>query len=793
MSNEVLPAPEIVVDKDGQVLQHTTSEGHRRARRRIVRPRAPADEPPSDADSTDTPAEPAAATDPMQRIVERVDARSGDVEVPEVEFVTAEGGELPPPPMEPRAGKREEPSTSEILLTDDPQPPRSLEDLSGFDLGDQYYIQVIRKEPKIYGGRRVDGRQKEIRRRMDTDEFSKIYGGLTYELTLYGPPKKGPVFDAESKPIYRQRCKPFIVTIPGSPPNPATCIGYDAEEDFMISPDTGRPRPGVATTADARIHETDLEHKREMDLREERRRRERRDELRERDREREREVSGTAQAMADMHRSSMDNQASMYRTLTDTQTDMINKLIGGRPGASEAETRYLHESVARVQQASQEYINRLNENHSAQIERLTASHAAELARVDTAHRAELSRLQDQVVAERARSETIVRDAERQFGDRLREAEKRADKEVSDARRELQERSTALREDFNSRLTDQSQRHTDRYNDLKDNHERDLKNRDAKWEMQLASERSSFDAKFAVKEHEIKLLREENARLREEANKPIHEKVREITETAEALGMRRAEDVPSENEPQTWQQMLLQMGVNGLQNLPSIISSAGEAVARLREGGTAAQQTAYVRQAQEEMRAAAAAHPARTGGVMPRAFALDGENDFQSAIPGPMVMHQPMAPAPLPPAMPAAAPPPAPSAVQAAAAPLTPEPRTTAPPATSVAPPSPSSLPPAPAPAPGPAVDPSLDPLVLQYQEAFEKAMAAGTTPKDLADYLMKTFSAPVMAQVVPMISAESVRTVLQRNGKQGSPLCFRQGQKYLRALKAELEDMIKAA
>ena len=86
----------------------------------------------------------------------------------------------------------------------------------------------------------------------------------------------------------------------------------------------------------------------------------------------------------------------------------------------------------------------------------------------------------------------------------------------------------------------------------------------------------------------------------------------------------------------------------------------------------------------------------------------------------------------------------------------------------------------------------MDPYILQYREPFEQAMAAQATPKELAGHLLKTFPPAAITTIIPMLSPEAIRTVLQRNGQQGSTLCRREGQKYLRAVKAELEALLKA-
>lgn len=766
MTEPAAPAPP-EVEKDGQRLRHTTAPEARARRRRIVSPRPQQEEKP----------------DRMAEVIARHPEEPDPSE--------AEHEDVEPPPMEPRPELREEMTATPIALTDEPQPPRTFDDLMSFDLGADYFVHVVRKEPKALGGVRCDGDQKPIRQRMSSADFAKLYGGLTYELTLYGPPKRGIKFDPSTgNPIVRPLTKPIRVTMPGVPPNLQMAIGFEEDEDMTTPVQAGNGRRlGTATTADARIHETDLEHAREMDTRRERQRREREDERRQAERERRREEASSAEAMASMHSASVQSQADLFRTVSDQQNAMLKAIVTGRPGASSEEQRYLHESIRQVQQSNQDYVNRLNDNHAAALERLHTGHAEEIKRLTEQHRAELTRLQDQVVGERTRSEQIVRDAERQFGDRVREAERRADKEVSDARRDASERIDAARRDASDRLASETARHTDRHEDLKLAQERELKARDAKWEMQLASERSGFDARMAVKDSEIKMMREEMTRLRAENAKPIHERVREITETAEALGMTRGGG-GGEDEPQSWQQMLYRLGGSMIENLPQIVASAGDTVAKLRSGGTPAQQQQYVRQQQTAMTAAAVAHPIRN---LP--FALDGEDDFQPGLAAPAVgqtilpVEAPMVSPPLP--APAAQRPPE------AALPITPpvaQAPSIAPPAASVPPPAPpaAAAPAAPAPpAPVAAPPPTMDPYVLQYQEAFEKAMAAGASPEEVAQKLLEQFGGGLIGQVTPLLSPPVIRAVLQRNGRAASPLCRREGQRYLAAVKAAIDNLTK--
>lgn len=817
------------VEKDGQKLSHTTApEVRRRKRRRQVA----AEQPPAESTSAESASTDEAPEDPMERIAARHASRAAeaaaqptttasdeaDAEViptPEVDFVDEDGEDMPPP-MEPKPSLRRGMSSEEIdqaatvavATLDEPGPARNFDDLMNFDLGDRWYVHVVRRTPKSYYGKRVDGEQKPITRRMTSKEFARLYGGLEYDLTVYGPPKRGDHMDPMSgQPIFVARTKPIRVTMSGAPPNPEMAVGYDptSEEDEMESPEGQgpyrRPRPGIATTADARIHETDLEHARTMDERAERRRRElkaeREAERKREERERETREASTADAMARMHESSMESQRELLRA-TMTQ-------IAARPGAGEEENRYWHAALTEMQKSTQQYIGVINDKHAQALERIEREHREARERSEEQHRGEITRLSDQVTAERNRGDQAIRDAERAYNDRVRDIEARAQREIGEERtraaervevlrREQTERTEAMRREETQRRDDERQRNADRHQDLKDAHERDLRARDNKWESQLASERAGFDSKMAVKEHELKLLREENKRLESENRKPIHERIHDITKTARALGMKTPDEIetPESAEELTMQQMIMRMGANVVENLPGIISSASDAVTRLRQGGTPAQQAAFVEQQHQQMQRGAAQHPLAQ---RPLPFALDGENDFSPAVGAPPAFAQfrPEEPAPL--MTPTAPPAPAPSAPPPAQPPAVAAPIQAAQPSSPPPAPNAPDAPPAgtdPAPPQNGSSDTAYDPVILQLVEPFEQAMAHGFAPADVANHIATKADIPpaLLGTVVSRITPEAVRGALQRNGRAASPLCRRDGQKYLRAVQIELQKIV---
>jgi hypothetical protein len=126
---------------------------------------------------------------------------------------------------------------------------RTFEDLMALDLGDRYYVHVVRKEPKVYGGARCDGVQKPIRRKMTSEEFARTYGGLEYELT----PTPAQFNPMTGHPIARALSRPIRVAVPGCPPNLQMAIGYDDEEDSLRP--VSAPSTRSAINADARMYD----------------------------------------------------------------------------------------------------------------------------------------------------------------------------------------------------------------------------------------------------------------------------------------------------------------------------------------------------------------------------------------------------------------------------------------------------------------------------------------------------------------------------------------------------------
>ncbi len=80
-------------------------------------------------------------------------------------------------------------------------------------------------------------------------------------------------------------------------------------------------------------------------------------------------------------------------------------------------------------------------------------------------------------------------------------------------------------------------------------------------------------------------------------------------------------------------------------------------------------------------------------------------------------------------------------------------------------------------------------MILQYAPTFEAAIAQGASPPEVAEVLLKTYGKDLMKLVMPTISAQQIKVALKRNGQGNSPLCRRDGQRFLIQVKAELEKL----
>jgi hypothetical protein len=115
------------------------------------------------------------------------------------------------------------------------------------------------------------------------------------------------------------------------------------------------------------------------------------------------------------------------------------------------------------------------------------------------------------------------------------------------------------------------------------------------------------------------------------------------------------------------------------------------------------------------------------------------------------------------------------------------------------PPQPVAAPEAPAPveasAPSPAPTESgvSDVQVLEFRPLFEAALKQGASATELAEHCMRTYGRDNVALILKLITPDRVLTALQNGGFATSPLCRRDGQKFLRETFTILQKRTTAA
>lgn len=722
------------------------------------------------------------------------------------------------PPMESNPSLRRTPTMSEVLLPDeetDQQDRRFTDLMADIPIGNgQFFITVERLEPKIWEGTPARGELPPICYPMTWDQFVETYGGTKYELIPYGPAH--PKAKDPSRP--RRWAKPIIVHVPEC--SPVFSVEPFEPEHVNNGKSNGKPamtlshmpnrRP--ASNADARIFETDLEHQRlQEDRREQRERQAEERGRRERERELQRVQQESGVAMQ-LLQSQLQEKSGEIQRLTKTLDDLRDKLTENRkpddvekavrvaeamkPNPEDA--RALRETQERLSAQHKEELNRINAAHSEELRRIIESKATEIQRLTEQHNAEQKSLRDQHAGELKRLDERIQAAEKSANERVAAAESRATERVNEAQRRIEKMEetaraalTDAKADGDRRVADIQAQHAARITDIDRQHKRDMDGIRERGDILASNERSAMQSQIAIKDQEIARLKEELERVREEANKPLTERINEVAATAEVLGFSR----DTGGGEQDWRSIALQVGGNIAQNLPDILRSAGDTVGRIRQ-----QQPGLPAQSPPTQLAPPMQHPALPGfGV--GGFATDDGPEFE----GPRGSRPPIrrgVPTQTPPVH-APAPQPQPQ-LQPQQVQQVPQPQQ------QVAQQMPN---PAPAPARAPAQqlqpatptqpqmraavpqqpDPVIDQQIIELMPLFEGAYSQKQTPQDLADFCVKQFGKATCSAVIGMgISPERIIMVLQRNGQAANPLCRRDGQKYLRETFAELQKMVAA-
>ena len=862
-------------------------------------------------------AKPAAPPAPsLDHVVQRHLARDAqaesdlDEQVEQLARDPGYSGRGPVPPVESDPERRPGITMGEVAFTEDAgvpdfvenaQKPRTLEDLLAvFPVGDgQYRIRVERKRPKEWGGYPCAGIQKSIRVALTIEQFRRVYGGGEYVLTVYGPPKRGGLFDPATG---RQREKALTneVTLTlawtppyGVPPQPDAAFDAEEEATFLESEDDVqqpmRYGPGfrtagqVNTPADAKMFEAQLLHEREMAARQEAREREAREEAlragsqleplldrvqngslrlfemmnererekqaaleREREEERSRRIQleNEARARNEAERCRLEEEQKQARGALEAEraalatrptpqgevltavTHLMSPMMEAmkeslkprEDGKAEAVASDLRTQVASLTAQATHLNSRLESQgtaHSLQLQGVHDAHKSELTRLQTSYDGERQRERDAHEAaigrERRMAEDQVARADRRATDaetRVTEMERRLEERIERVR--VEERNTA-----DKRVADAERILKDRMTDEQRNHERELRSLEATYTTRNTTEKSISDSRTDMLRGEVERERAEKERYAREATEKgdVVAQVAKVTEVAQQLGFSKE----GGGEPAgDWKTMLLQMGLQLAQNLPDIITNAGEAVSKAKAGKAPPlgsmpmlppgappmmlpgyqQQPAFQPSLPVPMPFGTedgmpvppthmthpAKYPTRPGAPQPVAAPAG------PMMAPPMPMGMPTAPLAQPPL---AAPPNQP----AESGPLAQQMAPSIPPAAPAAPPprrAPRPAPVAPPPLPEPAV-PVLEippEQILMFRPAFEAAFAERQPPEQFARDLMETHGKDVVVAVGAAITPAKVTSAIASQPDGGkSPLVRREGQQYLKAIFAAVRQL----
>lgn len=654
------------------------------------------------------------------------------------------------------------------------------------DLG-QAYIYVDRKFPTSFEGVRIKGVQKPIRQQMTQEEFNSFYGNGTYELIVYGPSKqKGYAWDPHTGQYkHRKLTKPIRMDVPmGYPPNPTAM--FQEEDDIMMTEMRGAGRLPLrgATSADAKMHETDVQanERREERLREEER------ERKEAEAAKSREADRMVERLMNQVNKQHEVERQQMREMFDRQLDAVKENASVQMDSLRGEIDRLMSELERERREPKkndgaEMVNsfnatlgqlmpammKSNEITADQRHQLEAAAREDRERLETRHREELQRVQDAQRASDDRWRQLIDDERRRSEDRVRETREQADNRVREAEQRAQTQIDATRSSCDQRLQDMKSSFETRISDMDRHHQQELRQKNDNFEARIESIKSGHQAELSVKEAELVRMREELETARQEAKKSLAERLEEQEEIAAAMGFVKADEAGEKD----WKTTVAEMGTHVFQNIPSIIDMVNRTMEqrRLGAGAPPPRQLAAPNQAPSRMNGHAAPPPGR-----PLAFATEDGPDFDFGPEGPSEPIYPNAPptgpsrrpvpldgsAPKPSRTPAEPPPPPPPAPAAAAAP---------PPAQEPNPPAqPSSAEPQ---------GMVTEQQVVQYSSLFSDAFSQGATPEEFTQHIVQGFGPDMVRQVARSLQPEQVIEILNRNASE-SPLLRRAGQKFLR-------------
>lgn len=736
----------------------------------------------------------------------------------EPEQELAHGFRLVPPEVPPE--RRDGPTLGPVkmIYDDAPEAPdesdsrvRSLEDLMArfpFNRSrDDYFIRVVRTSPKTYLGMSVTGVLRKIVEPLSYEQFVELYGGGDYELTVYGPPRGPGIMDPATGRLHpKALTRPIAFTVPydkegvfGLAPNPSASIpeideAYPMESPTMrqINPEDA-PHPfqrsmRVTTPADANIHKADLEFKRALSQ-EERERQDREEERAAAVRDAELQLKIEELRMRERQEARAAEISQEQVRAERAQREELQRQMAGGGNITEilrAAGAFKDDGAIKIE------MQRQAESHKNEITRLLESHKDEISRREEEHRKDLDRersladeklrmMREESSRDRDRSEKLARDVEERAERRVREIEERADRRVEDTRRDYERQLETQKSIYESRLADERR-----------NNERDLGSRKDSYDSRMQTEKVTFEVQMKSLEREVDRLRAEEARLRTELESKgdVVAQVQKVTEVAQALGFTKANEGESEKDedesPKDWKSLASAIGMNLVQNLPSMVRAAGDAVQAIRgqrdasAAGSPPMPTA----------SGPAPGPQPAGaryGFRPRQrlnFAtgdaeLPGASDY---LPRPALPPiYPTVQQPIPPPSMQPPPPPPPPAMEPVPTVVSSPPM-----APSVAPPPVAA--PAPAAPPAPSSSPEEQEMarqILMFRPVLEEAVTNEADPVQEIRKMVEQFGPEAVRQIAAIITADRIIAVVQQtpDGAQ-SPLLKFSGKKWLRAFEA---------
>lgn len=520
-------------------------------------------------------------------------------------------GELPTAETNPdkRVG-----AVSPLILTDDAPDslasftkPETLLDLfSMFPQldGANWFIHVNRKTPKLFGGIKCDGRQRDITAPISLTEWQAIYGGGTYELIVYGPPKYGgTAMAANGRVAPRRMTEPLTVSFPLSP-----ILESAYSEDPMTQ---GMPSmlPRNMTMADASVEKTKVEI-----------------------------ADGREKRAEDRERVERDKNEKLQREKTAADTALLTKVmeIQERAAARESELHAaqiererefakekqellaeVDKRIAALTQAAQKpddverfvkISDSLNkgkggdtEEHAREISRLTDQRAKDSENFTRQLKDERERADRICADERARADQRIKDAEERFHNKERDERERSASEIQKAKDECERRLAEQHRQHTDRIVALESQIAARIADLDRNHARDLSSKESAHAMQLETLKSTHEMRLDAAKGDVKRAGADIERYKKEAEegRDVVGRIAKLKEEAAALGMVEASEAGGESEPETMPQMLMKIGANLAGALPGIVEQVGNMV---KGKSDAELQAAQLRQRQQMLEA-----------------------------------------------------------------------------------------------------------------------------------------------------------------------------------------------